>query len=457
LKILSIVEIGDWNDKKFKFRYMSAVKVALLGLGTIGTGVADILLNRVERIRNVTGRDVLLTRICDKDASLKRDIEIPSGVLTNDPELIFNDPDIKIGIELIGGIEPARAFVLRLLASGKNVVTANKALLAQHGAELFAAARQNGCTIAFEAAVCGGIPIISSIATSLQANTIQSLDAIVNGTSNFILSQMEDGGTSYSYAVKEAQRLGYAEANPAMDVDGTDAVQKLTILAQLGFGVDVDWKKVSRMGIESVDAIDFKFAKDLGYRIKLLAVANRGDEGLELHVAPTLVRRDNPLARVHDVFNAVRVVGDYVGQVFFQGLGAGRKPTASAVVGDVIDTVLGRAKITFDTLNLWNSNRKVVPIKRTDNFYGKAYLRFDAEDRPGVMRDFAAVFGKNNISIASMIQHEKNDQNNNPNKQNAVIILITHEAREGDLLKAIDELEKIPSIQGKIIRMRVQD
>ncbi|MDR1290757.1 MAG: homoserine dehydrogenase [Planctomycetaceae bacterium] len=434
---------------------MSAIKVALFGLGTIGTGVADILLNHREHIRNVTGYDVLLARICDKNMSLKRDIEIPSGVLTDDPELIFSDPDIKVCIELIGGIEPARGFVLRLLDGGKNVVTANKALLAQHGAELFSAARRNGCTIAFEAAVCGGIPIISSLATSLQANTIQSINAIVNGTSNFILSQMEDGGTSYSDAVKEAQRLGYAEANPAMDVDGTDAVQKLTILAQLGFGVDVDWKKVSRMGIESVDAIDFKFAKDLGYRIKLLAVANRGEEGLELHVAPTLVKLDNPLARVHDAFNAVRVVGDYVGQVFFQGLGAGRRPTASAVVGDVIDTILGRTKITFDAVNMWNRDRNVVPIKRTDNFYGKSYLRFDAEDRPGVMRDFAAVFGKKNISIASMIQHEIN--NNDSNKQKAVVILITHEAREADLLEAIEELEKIPPIYGKIIRMRVQD
>jgi homoserine dehydrogenase len=437
---------------------MSKIKIALFGLGTIGTGVADILLNKKEHIRKITGHDVLLAKICDKDMSSKRDINIPPEILTNDPDSIFNDPEIKVGIELIGGIEPARSFVLQLLKSGKNVVTANKALLAQHGSELFAEARRNNCTIAFEAAVCGGIPILSSIATSLQANTILSINAIVNGTSNFILSQMEDGGTSYADAVKEAQKLGYAEANPAMDVDGTDAVQKLTILAQLGFGADVDWKNIARMGIESVDAIDFKFAKNLGYRIKLLAVANRGDEGLELHVAPTLVKRDSPLARVHNAFNAVQVVGDYVGPVFFQGLGAGRKPTASAVVADVIDTILGRTKITFDTLNLWNKDNEIVQIKNINNFYGKSYLRFDAEDRPGVMREFAAVFGEKNISIASMIQHEISHPNdNNSSKQKAVIILITHESREGDLIDAIKELEKIPSIQGKIIRMRVQD
>jgi homoserine dehydrogenase len=430
------------------------VKVALFGFGTIGTGVADILINRREHICKVAGCDVLLARICDKNISLKRDINIPAGVLTDDSESIFNDPEINVVIELIGGLEPARSIVLRLLESGKNVVTANKALLAQHGAELFAVARRHGCTIAFEAAVCGGIPILSSIATSLQANTIQSITAIVNGTSNFILSQMEDGGTSYSDAVKEAQKLGYAEANPVMDVDGTDAVQKLTILAQLGFGAVADWKSISRMGIESVDAIDFKFAKDLGYRIKLLAVANRSNEGLELHVAPTLVKRDNPPARVYNAFNAVQVEGDYVGSVFFQGLGAGRKPTASAVVGDVIDTILGRTKITFDTLNLWGADKAVVPIKSANSFHGKSYLRFEAEDRPGVMRDFAAVLGKKNISIASMIQQEINNQDSN--KQKATIILITHEAREGDLLEAINELEKIPSIQSKITRMRVQ-
>ncbi|MDR0391951.1 MAG: homoserine dehydrogenase [Planctomycetaceae bacterium] len=432
-----------------------SVKVALFGFGTIGTGVADILINQREHICKVTNCDVSLVRICDKNTSFKRDIDIPSGVLTDDSESIFNDPEIKVVIELIGGLEPARSIVLRLLESGKNVVTANKALLAQHGAELFEVARRCGCTIAFEAAVCGGIPILSSIATSLQANTIQSITAIVNGTSNFILSKMEDGGTSYPDAVKEAQRLGYAEANPVMDVDGTDAVQKLTILAQLGFCAVADWKNISRMGIESVDAIDFKYAKDLGYRIKLLAVANRSDEGLELHVAPTLVKRDNPLAKVHDAFNAVQVEGDYVGSVFFQGLGAGRKPTASAVVGDVIDTVLGRAKLTFDTLNLWGTDKTTVPIKSADSFHGKSYLRFDAEDRPGVMRDFAAVFGKKNISIASMIQHEIN--NTDSNKQKATIILITHEVCEGDLLEAIKELEKIPSIQSKIIRMRVQN
>lgn len=385
---------------------METIKVALFGFGTIGTGVAKILLNRADRVSKATGKDIRLVKICDKDTQTVRDVELPDGVLASDIESVFSDPEIKIGIELIGGLEPARTFVLRLLESGKDVITANKALLAEYGPELFAAARKHGRTIAFEAAVCGGIPILSALSTALQANDIQSINAIVNGTSNYILSQMESGKTSYPDAVAQAQKLGYAEANPAMDVDGTDAVQKLAILAQLGFGASVSWRSISRVGIEAVEAIDFKYAKELGYRIKLLAVAERGETGLELHVSPTLVKSDNPLARVRDAFNGVRVVGDSVGPVFFQGLGAGQLPTASAVVGDLIDTVLGRTRITFEALNLWADGKGSVPIKGPDDFFGKSFLRFSVEDRPGVMHEIAGVLGRHRISIASMIQNE---------------------------------------------------
>ena len=311
----------------FLYPKMETTKIALFGFGTIGTGVADILVNHADHIRQAVGRNVQLVKVCDKDTAAQRNVELPPGVLTSDAESIFADPEITLAIELIGGLEPARTFVLRLLESGKNVVTANKALLAQHGPELFEAARKCGRTIAFEAAVCGGIPILDALSTALQANTVQSINAIVNGTSNYILSQMESGETSYADAVKQARKLGYAEANPAMDVDGTDAVQKLSILARLAFGAIVDWKSVPRLGIESVESIDFQYAAELGYRIKLLAVAERSDTGLELHVSPTLVKADSPLARVKDAFNAVQVVGNYVGPVFFQGLGAGRNPT----------------------------------------------------------------------------------------------------------------------------------
>jgi homoserine dehydrogenase len=433
---------------------METVKVALLGFGTIGVGVAKILLNHSERISQAAGKTIELVKIGDRDITAQRDVNVPTGMLTADMETIFNDPNIRIVIELIGGLEPARTFVLRLVESGIEVVPAHTAVLAQHGAELFNAARKQGRTIAFEAAVCGGIPILNALSTALQANTLQSINAIVNGTSNYILSQMESGKTSYQDAVAQAQKLGYAEANPAMDVDGTDAVQKLTILAQLGFGAVVSWQEISRLGIESVDAIDFRYAKELGYRIKLLAVAVRSEEGLELHVSPTLVKVDNPLSRVKDAFNAVRIVGDSVGPVFFQGLGAGQLPTASAVVGDVIDTVLGRTAITFNTLNLWGNGRQAVPVKSPKEFFGKSYLRLNVKDQPGVMHEISGVLGKLGISIASMIQHEPENKNSG---EPAVLILTTYETREEDLLKAITVLESSPAVLEKVVRLRVQN
>jgi len=432
---------------------METVKIALFGLGTIGTGVAKILLHHSDQISRATGKKIELIKICDRDLTTIRDIELPPGAMTDDMESVLASPDISVGIELIGGIEPARTIVLRLLESGKDVITANKALLAQHGAELFDTARRCGRTIAFEAAVCGGIPILNALSTALRANTLQSINAIVNGTSNYILSQMESGKVSYQDAVVQAQKLGYAEADPAMDVDGTDAVQKLTILAQLGFGATVDWQTVSRIGIESVDALDFRYAKELGYRIKLLAVAVQSEEGLELHVSPTLVKIDNPLSRVKDAFNAVRIVGDSVGPVFFQGQGAGQLPTASAVVGDLIDTVLGRTAITFNALNLWGDDGPAIPIKSPQEFFGKAYLRLNVADRPGVMHEISGVLGKQGISIASMIQHEPEQKSNG---EHVVLFLTTHEAREGDLLRAIHLLEESSVVLGSIVRMRVQ-
>ncbi|MDR0871212.1 MAG: homoserine dehydrogenase [Planctomycetaceae bacterium] len=434
---------------------MKMTNAALFGFGTIGTGVAKILLNNADRVANAAGQSVNLVKICDKDIAVKRDVVLPPDVLTDGIDAVINDPNIQIGIELIGGTTFAKDLVLRLLEKGKNVITANKALLAQHGRELFETARKYGKTIAFEAAVCGGIPILNALSTALQANTLQSVNAIVNGTSNYILSQMESGGTSYQDAVKQAQKLGYAEANPAMDVDGTDAVQKLTILAQLGFGAAVNWQDVSRIGIEAVESLDFHYANELGYRIKLLAVAERSDDGLELHVSPTLVKTDNLLAAVNGAFNAVRVIGDAVGPVFFHGLGAGSLPTASAVVGDVIDTVLGRTAITFNALNLWGENRRDVPLKKQSEFFGRSYLRFHAEDQPGVLHEISGIFGKHGISIATLIQHAPAQRA--AEHLPAVLILTTHEAREGGLLEAIAELERSPHITGSVVRMRVQD
>ena len=427
----------------------NTVKVGLVGFGTIGGGVADILLNKKEEIRRRTGKSIELVKICDKDITSDRGIKIPDGILTDDLSEIVNSP-LDIVIELVGGLEPARTFVLNFLKAGKDVVTANKALIANHGPELFDEARRLGRTIAFEASVCGGIPILSSIASSLQANTIMSIDAICNGTSNFILSQMEGKGADYDDAVKEAQRLGYAEADPSMDVDGTDAVQKLTIMAQLALGVKTDWKSIPRTGINIVKALDIRFAGKLGKRIRLLATAKCVSGGVELKVSPTLVPETSPLAKVCDAFNAVQIVGDFVGPVFYQGLGAGRRPTASAVCSDVIDTALGRTRITFDALNLWGEGRESVPVVEPSETTEKAYLRLKVQDHPGVLAKTTGILGQHGISISSLLQ-ESDDATG------ADLIILTHEAPSGRLAAAVEEIDNSSFVLQKTVKMSVRD
>ena len=326
---------------------MDKTKVAIVGFGTVGTGVARLLLDHGDRTARHAGRTLWLEAVVDVDVTRPRDVELPAGLLTDDLTKITGNPDIEVVAHVVGGIEPARTIMLKLLESGKDVVTSNKALLAEHGPELFDRARELGRSIAFEAAVAGGIPIIANISQCLSANQITSLRGILNGTSNFIVSQMEEQGTAYGEAVKEAQRRGYAELDPTLDVDGTDAAQKLAILAHLAFGVRVHWSQIPRIGIDKLDPADMRYAKELGYRIKLLAVAKLAEEGLELHVSPTLVRVGRPLAEVREAYNAISVVGDAVGQLFYHGLGAGQMPTASAVVADMIDTAVGRTKLTF--------------------------------------------------------------------------------------------------------------
>lgn len=430
---------------------MESVKVGLVGFGTIGTGVAKILLQKQEEIRERTHRDIVLAKICDKDLTTDRGIALPDGILTDQLSDILDDPSIGIVIELMGGLEPARTFTLKFLEAGKNVVTANKALLAAHGPELFEKARSLGRTIAFEAAVCGGIPILASIGASLQANNIESISAIVNGTSNYILSQMEENGTGYADAVRQAQKLGYAEANPAMDVDGSDAVQKLTILAQLAFGAVVDWKAIARTGIDIVEAVDIDFARKLGRRVRLLATAAMSDGGLELKVSPTLVLETSPLAKVRDAFNAVQIVGDFVGPVFYQGLGAGEKPTASAVCSDVIDTALGRMAITFDALRLWSDKRRRALLKKPEAISGRAYLRIRVQDRPGVLAEIAGTLGRKGVSIASMLQSEAAAGGA------ASLMILTHEASEGALSEAVTAIDAFPFVLEKTVRMAVRD
>jgi len=433
---------------------MDTAKVAIIGFGTIGTGVARLLIEKGDQLAKHVGKRIELVRVVDADLKRPRNYELPPGLLTSDLNEVLDNPDITVAVELVGGLEPARTIVLKLLESGKNVVTANKAMLAEHGPELFDAARRLGRSIAFEAAVAGGIPIIAAISECLAANRIESIHGILNGTSNFILSQMEENNTDYASALAEAQQRGYAEVNPAMDVNGSDAAQKLAILAQLAFGARVSWRNIPRTGIDVVDVIDMRYARELGYSIKLLAVAELVPEGLELHVSPTLVRHQTTLAEVRGAYNAVRVVGDAVGRVFFHGLGAGQMPTASAVVADVIDTVVGRMAITFRMLNLWSSDGEP-PVRMRDPAYvpGRYYLRFNVEDRPGVMSEITGILGRHNISIASVIQHETDEDASNV----VSLVIMTHTASEGRMNEALKIINQLAAVHPGSVRMRVRD
>lgn len=434
---------------------MDKTRVAVVGMGTVGTGVAKLLLDHGDRTARHAGRTLWLERAVVRDLSKPRDPSIPPDVLTDDLESVVNDPSITVVAQLIGGLEPARSVMLRLLESGKDIVTANKALLAEHGPELFDTARRLGRSIAFEASVAGGIPIITNISQCLSANQITSLEGILNGTSNFILSQMDRGGLTFDEAVKKAQKLGYAEADPTMDVDGSDAAQKLAILSHLAFGARVHWRDIPRLGVDALDSIDLKFAKELGYRIKLLAVARLSDLGLELHVSPTLVRLGTPLAEVQDAYNALRVVGDAVGPVFYHGLGAGQMPTASAVVADLIDTAVGRTRLTFQTLELFsNAEPPRVEQRSFAHLPGRYYFRLHVEDHPGVLAEVTGALGRNKISIASVIQHppaEKEDPSRIP------LVVMTHEAPEGAAAQAASELDQLKSVVGPVLRLRIKD
>ncbi len=428
-------------------------KVALVGMGNVGTGVAKLLLDHGDRTARHAGRTLWLEEVVVRDLHKKRDADLPDGILSNDLRRITQNPEIKVVAKLIGGLEPARTIMLELLRSGKDVVTANKALLAEHGAELFDTARELGRSIAFEASVAGGIPIIANISQCLSANQILSLHGILNGTSNFVVTKMEEG-MDYAAAIATAQRLGFAEADPSMDVDGTDAAQKLAILAHLAFGARVHWRDIPRQGIDTLNPADLRYACELGYRIKLLAVADLKGDVLELHVAPTLVRMGWPMAEVREAYNAISVVGDAVGPVFFHGLGAGQMPTASAVVADMIDTAVGRTALTFKTLELWSQREARVDLHDHDRLQGRFYLRFVVHDHPGVMAQIAGVLGAHNVSIASIIQHEPD-----PDGDGTVVpmVIMTHMTTEGATRQAVEKIDQLPCVQRECVRMRVLD
>ncbi|QDV44713.1 Homoserine dehydrogenase [Stieleria neptunia] len=436
---------------------MEKTNIAIVGLGTVGSGVARLLLDHGDRTARHAGRTLWLRKAVARDlAKAAARIDLPEGVLTDSIDEVVNDPEITVVAQLIGGLEPARSIMLRLLESGKDIVTANKALLAEHGPELFDRARQLGRSIAFEASVAGGIPIIANISQCLSANQLQSLEGILNGTSNFIVSQMDEFGSNYEEVVKTAQELGYAEADPTMDVDGTDAAQKLAILAHLAFGATVDWNDIPKVGIDGLDPVDLRYARELGYRIKLLAVANLTDDGLELSVSPTLLKIGTPLAEVRNAFNAIRAIGDAVGPVFFHGLGAGQMPTASAVVADLIDTAVGRTKLTFQTLEYFSSDNPPRAILRdAETLRGRFYLRLHVANHPGTLAAIANVLAKHAISIASVIQHESETARGE--MELVPLVIMTHQATEGAAKLATSEIEALPAVQGVVTRFRVKE
>jgi homoserine dehydrogenase len=418
------------------------IGVALLGCGTVGSGVAKLLLAEPRRLADRAGRPLALRRIVVKHPEKVRPVNLPRELVSTDVTQVYRDPSIEIAVELIGGLEPAGTIVRKLLESGKDVVTANKALLAEHGTELFKLAHEHGRTIAFEGSVAGGIPIIAAVGEGLAANQISSIKAILNGTSNFILTRMTEEGTSYAEAMAEAQREGFAEADPTLDVDGSDAAHKLAILARLAFGVHVPLERIERRGIADIQQCDIRYAGELGYVIKLLAEAWLSENQLALHVEPTLLRRLDPLAQVRGAYNAVHVVGDAVGDTLYYGKGAGQMPTASSVVADVIDLALGRAQQTFRSLKLWTTQPGIA-FRSPDTIRSRFYLRMNVEDRPGVLAEVAGILGRYQVSIASLVQHEPLEEH-----EGLIVPLVirTHDAGIAALKQALTEIDRLACV-----------
>lgn len=434
---------------------MERIAVGLLGLGNVGSGVAHLLGQCGDRIATRSGKRVDLKWAVVRDPAKPRDVDLNGVRLVTDARRIIEDPEVEVVIEAMGGTDPALSLILEALAAGKDVVTANKALLAEHGPQVFAQARKYNRAIAFEGSVGGGIPIIQALGVSLAANQVQSLAAIVNGTCNFILTAMTQDGLPYSAALSQAQELGYAEADPTLDVDGSDTAHKLAILAQLAFGASVKTAQIAREGIDRLQLADLKYAAELGYVIKLLALAKLSESGLELRVAPTLVKKGTALAEVRGPYNAIRVVGDAVGDTFFSGRGAGMMPTASAVVGDLIDVVVGRAALTARALNLWPEAAPSPRLTSAAQVKSRYYLRFTIADRPAVLAALAQALGAHAISIASVIQHDPGDEA--PADSPVPLVIMTHSAIEADVTAALAEIDRLDVVRAPSVCLGVEE
>jgi homoserine dehydrogenase len=433
---------------------VNPVRVGLLGLGTVGGGTFNVLRRNAEEIARRAGRGIEISYAAARAYDPERLPGIESVRVTDDAFAVVDDPDIDIVVELIGGYEPARELVLKAIANGKHVVTANKALIALHGNEIFAAAQKRGVMVAFEAAVAGGIPIIKAVREGLAANRIEWIAGIINGTGNFILSEMRDKGRDFAEVLAEAQHLGYAEADPTFDVEGIDAAHKLTILASIAFGIPLQFDKVYTEGISHITREDVSYAEQLGYRIKHLGVARRTDHGVELRVHPTLIPCRRLIANVDGVMNAVLVKGDAVGPTLYYGAGAGAEPTASAVVADLVDVT---RTLTADPENRVPhlafqpdalSDLNIHPVEDIETAY---YLRLCAVDRPGVLADVTRILGALGISIEAVIQKEPLED-----QQQVAIILLTRRVQEKHMNAAIAQIEALDSIEGKVTRIRLE-
>ncbi|GAB1233318.1 homoserine dehydrogenase [Ferrigenium sp. UT4] len=431
------------------------INVGLLGIGTVGGGTFIVLQRNADEIARRAGRPIRITVVADRNLELAKKITGGACRVTDDAFAVVADPEVDIVIELIGGYGVAKELVLKAIANGKHVVTANKALLATHGNEIFKAAQDKGVMVAFEAAVAGGIPIIKAVREGLSANRIEWIAGIINGTTNFILSEMRDKGLSFDAVLKEAQRLGYAEADPTFDIEGVDAAHKITILASLAFGIPMQFDKAYIEGISKLDAIDIKYAEQLGYRIKLLGITKRTDEGVELRVHPTLIPSKRLIANVEGAMNAVLVQGDAVGATLYYGKGAGAEPTASAVIADLVDVT---RMATADPQNrvphlAFQPNAmadlKILPMDEVQTSY---YLRLRVQDKPGVLADITRILADEQISIDAVIQKEPEE-----GEEQTDLIMLTHQTREKRINAAIAKIEKLGVVAGKVTKLRMEE
>ena len=434
---------------------MKPINVGLLGIGTVGGGTFTVLQRNADEIARRAGRPIRITVVADKNLELAKKVTDGKCRLTDDAFSVVSDPEVDIIIELIGGYGVAKELVMKAIANGKHVVTANKALLATHGNEIFKAAQDKGVMVAFEAAVAGGIPIIKAVREGLTANRIEWIAGIINGTTNFILSEMRDKGLDFDTVLKEAQRLGYAEADPTFDIEGVDAAHKITILASLAFGIPMQFDKAYIEGISKLDAIDIKYAEQLGYRIKLLGITKRTTEGVELRVHPTLIPAKRLIANVEGAMNAVLVQADAVGATMYYGKGAGAEPTASAVIADLVDVTRMHTAdpenrvphLAFQPNAM--ADLKILPMDEVQTSY---YLRLRVQDKPGVLADITRILADEHISIDAMVQKEPGE-----GEDQTDLIMLTHLTREKRINASIAKMEKLSVVAGKVTRLRMEE